>query len=787
MTAGARAVAPLYWPPAAATIVSSPWGLALGDVDADGDLDLWVGDRALYVYLYLNDGAGRYRLRAPAAPPLPTRPNVLLAHDAYRVAVGCTPALGSADLNGDGKADLVLGLQSGSQTTAVANDGVILLRASTPTNYRYGGVTRLADIGRVARGVNVPDVNGDGYRDIVAGEYAGMVAYLRQLPRGDSDSDGIPDTLDNAPAIANAPRLDMNADGARTAADQLDNDFDTMLGKPADPASWRRLGDPADPDDDNDGAPDGADNCPFVANAGQADADGDGRGDACDPLKNADGDGDGVFDGPLPGDPLYAAARAAAIKWSQGATYFVIRIDSLGRFFQNEFTQTMADAAILSPADWAVKCWENYEPADFSPAYEPCGTGEGTPGRTLTLAGGKQTPISLVVIPKQLWSDPPVVAWINDRNNYAELEIAQHGTYHANNTPNGDWANVPDNRKYYPCETCGLTAGENFELLRVGYNTLIGNYADKWVAESGATAASPKIDWATSFNPLISYAPPYDASDTRSRLATAQLGFKSFSASRYEEEPGSLGRAFSPEGSHMEQFDQFGMFHASADRLLNPPETSNGAYGANAFRAYLESSTQPGGLNTWLIEEVDWSGRPCPDAPRLGTCNGGSNRENNTVYRPRWNAWLQLLDYVRSYPGGVVMTLGDVALAKAYDNAPTVSNPDQTDGDRDGIGDVIDGAVLTARDVVLRRNAAGSLSATLSNGAGRPIAGQTVIFSFDADGDGTSETYPATTGASGVASATVTPTRLVWPVAYAAAWDGLRIAANASGAATAID
>jgi hypothetical protein len=230
---------------------------------------------------------------------------------------------------------------------------------------------------------------------------------------------------------------------------------------------------------------------------------------------------------------------------------------------------------------------------------------------------------------------------------------------------------------------------------------------------------------------------------------------------------------FSPEGSWHERFDQFGRYHASADGQVDPEDLD---LADEEYTAFLRSRTEAGGLNTWLIEEVEWSGRVDDTSPRtLG------NREDNTVHLPRWERWIQLLEFVRDYPGGVVMTQGDVALAKAFDNAPTLANPDHADADHDGIGDVIDGATLTPTSTAVQRSVPSLLTATLTNGAGAPVAGQAVAFAFDADGDGVDERYAGTSGADGVASASVTTSRPVGPATFTMAWDGVRTSASPEG------
>ena len=81
----------------------------------------------------------------------------------------------------------------------------------------------------------------------------------------DTDQDGIPDTVDKCPNVANADQLDSDNDGE---------------------------GDDCDTDKDNDGIEDVSDNCPIVANSDQLDSNHNGVGDACE----NDCDGDSIVD-----------------------------------------------------------------------------------------------------------------------------------------------------------------------------------------------------------------------------------------------------------------------------------------------------------------------------------------------------------------------------------------------------------------------------------------------------------------------------------------------------------
>jgi hypothetical protein len=102
--------------------------------------------------------------------------------------------------------------------------------------------------------------------------FAVDAADLNYVPQFvDHDGDGVADNADNCPFVANAGQTDTDGDGIGDACDPTPNG-----------------------DTDGDGVDNLSDNCPAVSNADQKDTDGDGIGDVCDPTPNGDTDGDGV-------------------------------------------------------------------------------------------------------------------------------------------------------------------------------------------------------------------------------------------------------------------------------------------------------------------------------------------------------------------------------------------------------------------------------------------------------------------------------------------------------------
>ncbi len=101
-------------------------------------------------------------------------------------------------------------------------------------------------------------------------------------PPADDDGDGVPDDADNCPNVINADQKDEDGDGVGDACDDAVNCGPNGGCPPGMACTAAGVCRPNAADTDGDGVPDGADNCPRTPNGDQADADGDGVGDACD-------------------------------------------------------------------------------------------------------------------------------------------------------------------------------------------------------------------------------------------------------------------------------------------------------------------------------------------------------------------------------------------------------------------------------------------------------------------------------------------------------------------------
>jgi RHS repeat-associated protein len=215
----------------------------LVDVDDDGDLDLVVAYRRSADRLLLNDGTGVFT-EAPAER---------LPGD-----VGATSGVAAADLNGDGRPDLVFTRQDGPLRLLV-NDGNGAFAESSAANLP-------AELPG-ALGVSAADMDGDGDLDLVvaggssglgllrndgSGHFLAVAPTAAPLPAhhatmvavGDLNEDGLPDVVvacagqdlvllnSGAGVLTDATATAIPADTGRTfglVAADLDGDFDLDL------------------------------------------------------------------------------------------------------------------------------------------------------------------------------------------------------------------------------------------------------------------------------------------------------------------------------------------------------------------------------------------------------------------------------------------------------------------------------------------------------------------------------------------------------------------------------
>lgn len=184
-----------------------PLGVALGDLDGDGLLDLAVANA-----LGGAAGTGSVSVLLNRTPTGATEGSY---DGPFNLATGPNPSqIAAGDLNGDGRVDLVTGnglLPSGPSDTTVS----VLLNVTAPgatqpsfthTDYPGGGV---------AEGLGLGDLDSDGSLDIVTGNTAtsDLTIYLNRTPPGATTP-----VLEGptSPAVPQATGLDLgdlNGDG----------------------------------------------------------------------------------------------------------------------------------------------------------------------------------------------------------------------------------------------------------------------------------------------------------------------------------------------------------------------------------------------------------------------------------------------------------------------------------------------------------------------------------------------------------------------------------------------
>ena len=216
----------------------------LGDVNNDGDLDVFQGHRNDNGRVYFGDGAGNFTTGGYTGD----------YNDARR------PALGDLDL--DGSLDAVISGINGGLVKVNNGSGAFSAHSTLATSTNGFSVA-------------LGDLDGNGSLDVLYGTTGPNRVYLNNLVVAtDEDDDGVDDGDDLCSGTAAVASVDAN--GCSDA--QVDGDSDGIC----DPGALSN----------GPSSCSGSDNCPTLTNTDQADFDEDGDGDVCDP----DDDNDGIDD-----------------------------------------------------------------------------------------------------------------------------------------------------------------------------------------------------------------------------------------------------------------------------------------------------------------------------------------------------------------------------------------------------------------------------------------------------------------------------------------------------------
>ncbi len=128
---------------------------------------------------------------------------------------------------------------------------------------------------------------------------------LARLPQADEDGDGIPDFKDNCAWVANKDQVDADQDGWGDVC-PICNDTPNLAASCS-----------PEPDLDGDGIEDSQDNCPTVANSDQKDTDKNGIGDVCEAFNGSIKVPDGFsLYGTVEGQPIQVAKEDSEVSIS---------------------------------------------------------------------------------------------------------------------------------------------------------------------------------------------------------------------------------------------------------------------------------------------------------------------------------------------------------------------------------------------------------------------------------------------------------------------------------------